>query len=235
MNQQPSEPVQLVSDGAAIDVVAVWETIQGEGPFAGKSAVFIRLAGCNMKCPACDTNYTDGRRLRPIADVVADVVAFCSARSLVVITGGEPLRQPAALATLCDALHSEGCRIQIETNGLLCPFPERHRIWDLASFVCSPKSTTIPELLESNLVAMKYVLRAGEVDETDGLPTEVLGYRHRPARVSNETWRADEIYVQPLDEQDDAKNAANLQACVESCMRFGYRLCLQIQKIIGVP
>ena len=40
------------------DVHSIFPTIQGEGPFVGQPAIFIRLAGCNLQCPACDTDYT---------------------------------------------------------------------------------------------------------------------------------------------------------------------------------
>ena len=53
-NGQPIEKVQRTFDGT-LEVHSIFKTIQGEGPFCGTPAVFIRLAGCNLQCPWCDT------------------------------------------------------------------------------------------------------------------------------------------------------------------------------------
>ena len=62
MNQQAPEKQQLRGDGL-LAVHSIFYTIQGEGPFAGETAVFVRLAGCNLQCPLCDTDYTSDRRM----------------------------------------------------------------------------------------------------------------------------------------------------------------------------
>jgi len=95
--------------------------------------------------------------------------------------------------------------------------------------VCSPKTPVISPKLEVH--AYKYVMQAGQVDE-DGLPLTALG-GYRPARPP-EWFGKNEVYLQPLDEQDAEKNRRNTEAVVESCMKFGYCLCLQIQKMVGL-
>ena len=110
-NQQPVESV--VVDPTHLDVHSQWNTIQGEGPYAGHQATFIRLAGCTLMCPGCDTDYTSNREKARIRDIVA----YCENQSpgLVVITGGEPFRQKLDL--LCLMLLAAGKTVQIETNG----------------------------------------------------------------------------------------------------------------------
>jgi len=218
LNKQPPEHRDHSSPDS-LEIVDVWKTIQGEGPFAGRPATFIRLAGCNFQCPACDTNYTTGRRF----ELVEDLLELTGGADLVVLTGGEPLRQD--ITRLVDLLIDRGTQVQIETNGIL-HLPGLH---SRAVVVCSPKTPGIAR--ERWPYAFKYVLQAGQVD-TDGLPLTALGGM-RPARPPEDFPRS-EIYLQPLDEQDPEANKRNVDATVQSCMQYGYRLCLQMQKIVGL-
>lgn len=220
-----------------LDVHSVWKTIQGEGPLAGNPAIFVRLAGCNLRCRLCDTDYTSNRRkMSPIdlRDKVNELCDGCNIR-LVVLTGGEPFRQN--ITPLCKHLMAWGFRVQIETNGTIGPHP-----WfmtsegsddSVASIVCSPKTPTIHPKIMDRANAFKYILQDGFVDPLDGLPLNVLGMNVRVARPDNEYLHR-EIYVQPLDEQDEDKNRANVKAAVDSSFKFGYRLCLQQHKQIGL-
>ena len=100
MNTQDPEPRIL---NALLQVHSIFHTIQGEGPFAGTPAVFIRLAGCNLKCPGCDTEYTSKRKEMTVAQILDAIYEVSSITTkLVVITGGEPFRQD--LTRLLNAL-----------------------------------------------------------------------------------------------------------------------------------
>lgn len=234
MNIQPTEPRDYCAHGT-LEVHSVFKTIQGEGPFAGTPAIFVRLAGCNIRCPACDTDYTSRRHRREPERVLGAVnewagTATPRAVNLVVITGGEPFRQN--LGPLVRLLVLNGYKVQIETNGLIYDplFP-----FQCATIVCSPKTASISPELASRVAAFKYVLQRGFV-ATDGLPVSTLGNRQagnapvaRPPAGSSA-----EVYVQPLDEHDEAANAANTKAAVESSMKFGYRLCLQLHKFLSL-
>ena len=123
INTQPPEVVQR-TDGVDIDLHSVFRTIQGEGPHAGRAAVFVRLAGCNLQCPLCDTEYTEGRtehRSLVLAEQID--VAFGKdsplPTGLVVITGGEPFRQN--IGRFVAQLVKLGFHVQVETNGRLAP------------------------------------------------------------------------------------------------------------------
>lgn len=224
MNTQPIEkPVQ--SDGMYLDLIDAFDTLQGEGPFAGTPAVFIRLAGCNLCCPSCDTQYTEGRRQVPVGTVLDRVKSF--RRRLVVITGGEPFRQN--LTVLVELLLRHQMKVQIETNGTLY---QPGIPYDRVTVVCSPKTPSVNRKLDHHVKAWKYVLEEGKVEPRDGLPTSALGMPSPPARPLN---KKAEIFVQPLDSYDPVRNKANLEACVESCMKFGHRLAYQLHKICGLP
>lgn len=216
-----------------LEVTEVFQTIQGEGPLAGMPAVFIRLAGCNLQCPMCDTSYP---RKQTITDVGIFSTQILGAnrtingekRTLFVITGGEPFRQN--FSKLARHLVYAGHQVQVETNGTLW----QDDVWPCRfSIVCSPKTPKIHPEIEKRMVALKYVLREGLIDPNDGLPTDVLGSKLAPARPPANF--KGEIYVQPEDDQDPAVNNANLKVTIEVAKRFGYRLGLQIHKIIGEP
>jgi len=118
------------------DRVMVYETftsIQGESTFAGLPCLFVRTAGCNLRCRWCDT--VPAREAAGTAMTVAAIVAAAdeAAVPLVAVTGGEPLLQPAVvrlLTALCDS----GRTVVLETNGsqdISVVDPRVHRIVDL--------------------------------------------------------------------------------------------------------
>lgn len=231
MNQQMPIPADY-NKSASIDVHSIFKTIQGEGPFCGQRALFIRLYGCNLRCPGCDTEYTAQRRT-----IVPEELSYAVAAEyqwpkgeLIVLTGGEPFRQN--VVPLIWNLLMSGYRVQVETNGVLAP-PDIDQLDDHPGFtiVCSPKTSRIDPAVASRASAFKYVLRAGDVAD-DGLPTRALSH---PAAPYVARPRADvPVYVQPMDEQDDALNAANTAVAVASCMTYGYTLQLQVHKILGL-
>jgi organic radical activating enzyme len=90
-------------------------SIQGEGAWTGTPAVFVRLAGCNLNCRFCDTDYS-ARSFASVSDVVARVRDLGGDCPMVVLTGGEPLAQ-ALSSELIDALIADGRRVHVESNG----------------------------------------------------------------------------------------------------------------------
>ncbi|MBV8117603.1 MAG: 7-carboxy-7-deazaguanine synthase QueE, partial [Candidatus Eremiobacteraeota bacterium] len=98
-----------------LQLAEIFYSIQGEGTHAGKPAVFVRLAGCNLSCGFCDTDYSL-KFFASVAEVVARVQQLAPECPMVVLTGGEPLVQAEAL-DLIDALRGAGKRVHIESNG----------------------------------------------------------------------------------------------------------------------
>lgn len=120
-------------------------TLQGEGPYAGRLAQFIRLGGCNLSCSWCDTPYTwDETRYNlavenPRVNIEA-VLDQASPDMLTIITGGEPLmhqHRPGWEALLSGLAFGQQCEIQIETNGTLPPNEVTRSF--VAAAVISPK------------------------------------------------------------------------------------------------
>lgn len=234
LNQQaPESRVRDNGQNWALDVHSVFSTIQGEGPFCGEPAVFVRLAGCNLQCPGCDTDYTVGRTAYDILDILrlieSEKLKTGNMTSLVVITGGEPFRQQ--INPFVELLLERGYKVQIETNGSM-PLPKGFS--QIPTIVCSPKTAKLHPSVLYRANAFKYVMRCGSVREEDGLPLQALEniatpYIARPPKSFN-----GKIYLQPMDEQDEGYNQDNIQAVVRSCMKHGHTVQLQVHKYIGV-
>lgn len=239
LNQQLPEKRAFGPTGDTLDVHSIFATIQGEGPFCGTPATFVRLAGCNLQCPGCDTDYTSKRRRYTIAELVHEIQMTRSTPTpgLVVITGGEPFRQ--WLTHFVEALVQAKFYVQIETNGTL-PAPN-NLIFDQridrragAFIVCSPKTGRVHPSIAANACAFKYVMHAESVDPDDGLPIRALDHavQSRVARPPRNF--TGPIYLQPMDSQDEQQNARNRAVCVASCLRHGYILQLQVHKLLGM-
>lgn len=233
-NSQPPEKQVRDGDGSVLAVNSLFATIQGEGPLVGTPAIFVRLAGCNLQCPLCDTEYS-ARELYSIKDLVWTVGHAAPSDHqrprLVVITGGEPFRQP--IAPFVDMLLVCGYTVQIETNGTLYqPLSFEH---ERLVVVCSPKAGHVNKKLLPHIKAFKYVGTKSSLSFKDGLPTTALEHPCSPVLFRPDQHHPAEIFLQPVDEQDAIANIENLRAVVDACRRFGYRLCLQVHKIIDLP
>jgi organic radical activating enzyme len=100
----------------SFSVVETFHSVQGEGAWMGSNAFFIRLGGCDVGCPWCDTKeswYAPRHPQRSLSDLVAEVAAVSPA--IAIITGGEPLLHD--LTDLSYALRNQGWRVHLETSG----------------------------------------------------------------------------------------------------------------------
>ncbi|HEY0105052.1 MAG TPA: 7-carboxy-7-deazaguanine synthase [Rhizomicrobium sp.] len=201
----------------------IYYTLQGEGAQAGRAAVFLRFAGCNLwsglerdrataVCRFCDTDFVgmDGPGGGKFA--TADLLAAAVARKwpgggkpYVVCTGGEPLLQldDAAIA----ALHARGFEIGIETNGTQMPPPG-------IDWICvSPKADGDLVLTRGNELKLIY--------PQDGAAPEryaALAFEH--------------FFLQPM---DNPARDANTAAATAYCLAHPqWRLSLQTHKLIGI-
>lgn len=238
----------ILHDPFSLAVEDVFYTLQGEGPYAGCPALFIRLAGCNLACHFCDTQFESKaekpRTLAELADMIHDQFTV-EQRKLVVLTGGEPMRQD--WSKLADFLMMSGTeKIQVETAGTLW----QDSLLDMIStgdieLVCSPKTPKVHHFIAEYCYHWKYVIRGGEVDLEDGLPnrgTQVatLG---KPSKLyrpwdgkTREDWedQGDTVWLSPCDSYDAVLNKVNLELARDLCLKHGYRLSLQMHKLVGV-
>ena len=110
----------IAPSGPCLPVVETFHSLQGEGAHAGRSAFFIRLAGCSVGCPWCDTKHSwpaHSHPQRPLSELGVEVRrAAAAGAGFVVITGGEPLEHD--LEPLCAALDAAGLPLHLETSGV---------------------------------------------------------------------------------------------------------------------
>jgi 7-carboxy-7-deazaguanine synthase len=219
---------QELTDGQSLWVQEVFYTLQGEGPFTGQPAVFVRLAGCNLSCFWCDTDFESSQWQPQLHDLLTNIESLRPSHCrLIVITGGEPFRQNIVpLVRECLALD---LIVQIETNGTLwLDLPEHEHL----HIVCSPKTARLNEQIEKRAQTFKYVIAAGDADEKDGLPTMSTQSEATACKLARPPQHA-RVYVMPQYAMDEEKTAENTRACVEIAKTFGYTLTLQTHKLAG--
>ena len=187
----------------------IFYSLQGEGHNTGRAAVFVRFAGCNLRCPFCDTDFSDYREMTA-EEIIRDISAFPA--RFIVLTGGEPSLQ--VTAQFVDQLHEAGFEVAIETNGTR-PVPE-----NIDWVTVSPKSSMKEEFIGRQPDEIK-VIFDGKTDPEDYLPSPQGGIRGG-------------LFLQPCDVGDSLKNKAIVEACVEYIkLHPQWRLSLQTHKLIG--
>ena len=227
--------------GDPLRIVEMFYTIQGEGPDAGVPAVFIRVAGCNLRCYFCDTDFETGAHVKVNSKIISTIKRLRGKADLVVITGGEPLLYD--LWALIDQINDNlKMRVAVETAGTVGVHADSlnlvmHKENPYRNYiVCSPKTPKINPKIETLVRAWKYIIRTGCIDLIDGLPMMSTQNRgeicriYRPSLFSNVP-----IYVQPMDVGDAADNMANLKLASEIAMKHGYRLSVQMHKLCDLP
>jgi 7-carboxy-7-deazaguanine synthase (Cx14CxxC type) len=208
-------------------VKEIFYTLQGEGAQAGRPAVFCRFAGCNLWtgreadraraiCQFCDTDFvgtdgTGGGKFATPADLARAIAAQwpaadrSSGRRYVVCTGGEPLLQLDE--PLVEALHTEGFRVAVETNGTQ-PAPKG------LDWVCvSPKAGAGIVLTRGSELKLVF-------PQSGAVPDSFcdLDFQH--------------FFLQPMDGPDRERNT---RLAVEYCLHHPqWRLSIQTHKVIGI-
>lgn len=205
-------------DGSELYLQDIFPTFQGEGIYSGHPAVFIRLGGCNLACDFCDTEF-ESFSLWKTDDIIKKTDELKGKASLVVITGGEPLRQP--ISELCRQLVAKNYTVQIETNGTL--FRE---LDEKVKIICSPKNTgsgyhRIREDLLARISAFKFIISAKNKSYQNVVEVGQSDYNIP-------------VYVQPMDENDAKQNKENMDRTVKLALENGYIFSLQTHKIAGV-
>ncbi len=101
-----------------MQIIEIYKSLQGESSYAGLPCVFVRLAGCNLRCTWCDSEYTFKGGARMTMDAIASEVHRLSPDGgLVEITGGEPLLQEREMVPLMERLLNSGYTVLLETSG----------------------------------------------------------------------------------------------------------------------
>lgn len=229
----------------ALLVNEVFETIQGEGSWTGTPSIFVRLQGCPVGCPWCDTKHTWDllpSNVRPV-DVIMkenEESAFyfsASSGSLftlfedktytakhIVITGGEPCMFD--LAPFTNMAHEKGYSTQIETSGTY-------------SINCSEKTwvTVSPKInMKAGMpVLVSSMQRANEIKHPVAMQKHIdelnalLQKSGLTQTMNKQKVTSPLIYLQPISQQERAT-----QLAIETCIKNNWRLSVQLHKYIGV-
>jgi 7-carboxy-7-deazaguanine synthase len=97
--------------------IEIYKSIQGESSFAGRPCIFVRLAGCNLRCSWCDSEYTFTGGYKLTDDQVVGEIEKLAPVRLIEFTGGEPMLQERELIPLMERLLVDGYELMIETSG----------------------------------------------------------------------------------------------------------------------
>ena len=200
----------------------IFYTLQGEGAHSGIPAVFVRFSGCNLRCPWCDTDFSDYTEMSA-DEIVAEALDLYDIpnerRKMLVLTGGEPSLQVDA--PLIDALHAAGFYICVETNGTR-PLPE-----GIDWITCSPKEGTRLALKQANEV--KVVFTGTYDPEVWRGKIQAEHWMLQPLRYTGE-W----LMMSGIDEWEDDRND-NLPETVRYILTHPFwRLSVQLHKIAGL-
>ncbi|MCK5575308.1 MAG: 7-carboxy-7-deazaguanine synthase [Sphingomonadales bacterium] len=201
-------------------VKEIFYTLQGEGAQTGAPAVFLRFAGCNLwtglekdrakaQCQFCDTDFIGGTKFKTaeeLAKTVSEHWPEDITNKMVVCTGGEPLLQ---LDTpLIDALHAEGFKIAVESNGT--QIAPKGIDW----LCISPKADC--EIVQTSGDELKLVFPQAEIS---------------PAEVEHLDFK--NFFLQPMDNEFQAENT---KMAVDYCKAHPkWRLSIQTHKLIDIP
>jgi 7-carboxy-7-deazaguanine synthase len=98
-------------------LIEIYKSVQGESSFAGRPCTFVRLAGCNLRCSWCDSEYTFKGGYKLSEDEVVTEIEKLAPVRLIEFTGGEPLLQERELIPLMQRLLASGYELMIETSG----------------------------------------------------------------------------------------------------------------------
>lgn len=188
----------------------IFYSLQGEGHNTGRAAVFVRFAGCNLKCPFCDTEFTRYEELttEEILAQIANVYHPTSntqypSSPLVILTGGEPTLQVDE--PFIDRLHEAGYEVAMESNGT--HMPPSNLDW----LTISPKQNVVVK--QCNELKCIYDM-SGNVNDFG---------------IS-----ADYYYLQPCDTGDATQNHLIIQQCIDYIKSHPrWRLSLQTHKLVG--
>ena len=187
----------------------IFYSLQGEGRWMGRPAVFVRMSGCNLKCPFCDTDFR-GYSEMSADDILSRCLEEGGECRFIVLTGGEPSLQVDE--QLISTLHQAGYYLSMETTGT-------HAIPEGIDWVtCSPKV----DFTEGGEPAVK------QVDELK----LIFDGEHQ---ISDHGIACTFRYLQPCDVGNDSRNYLILNECIKYIKAHPeWQLSVQMHKIVGI-
>ena len=216
----------------------IYASIQGEGVLTGVPMVLLRLHGCAVGCPFCDTRHTwdvdERNRVNRLEDALGDTAKWVQlsaaeiARTLtahhrpgpawVLVTGGEPADQE--LTALTAALHGAGYKVALETSGTATGHMAAGIDW-----VCVSPKIDMPG---GKAIVPAVVAAADEIKMVIGREADIDKVEELLRTCEVDTDRTT-ICLQPMSQ---SKRATDV--CVTAALRRGWRLSLQTHKLLAL-
>lgn len=213
----------------------IFFTLQGEGAHSGIPAVFVRFSGCNLRCPWCDTEFSEYTEMtaEQIVTQMKELYDLPNERrKMCVLTGGEPSLQVDK--PLIDALHAAGFYICIETNGTR-PLPD-----GIDWITCSPKMIAYPHPLPKGKGEKPSPLALQKVNEVKVVFTGTYDPEIWRSQLEAEHWMLQPLrytgdwLIENVDAWEDDRND-NLDDTVRYILAHPFwRLSVQLHKIAGL-
>ena len=195
----------------------IFYSLQGEGHNTGRAAVFVRFAGCNLRCPFCDTAFDSYREMTG-EEVVAEMAQYPA--RFAVLTGGEPTLQVDE--AFIDLLHQHGFEVAMESNGTR-PAPQ-----NIDWLTVSPKVNGKFEMRNEKLE-----MRNEEWRQPDELKV-IFDEQTNPESflIPRSSFPVPHFYLQPCDTGDEKRNTRIIQQCIDYIKEHPqWRLSLQTHKL----
>jgi 7-carboxy-7-deazaguanine synthase len=220
-----------------IPISEEFASVQGEGMFTGVPSYFVRTSGCNLRCHFCDTPYTSWKpEMHPVKTIdILGRIANAQLCRHVVITGGEPMLYPEAVAQLVKGCHSMGKVVTVETNGTLY---DRRVFPDLYSVSPKLKSSTPqagPEkaLHERNIAAtdLQQFLSGARSAQFKFVVTCDADIGEVQAMVDEHRLHPEHVWLMP-----EGRTAEEVMAkarwVVEACRERGFNLSMRVHTLL---
>lgn len=238
-----NEPDRLVSPptqpaSGRLSLIELYKSVQGESSFAGMPCIFVRLAGCNLRCSWCDSEYTFSGGQPFSADRIVEQIEALEPCRLVEFTGGEPMLQARDLLPLMDRLLQAGYTLMMETSGerSLLEVPAAvHKIVDVKCPGSGMGGSFRPDNLQTLTPAdeVKFVLG----DRVDYEFARDFIREHQLERRCGHILLSPAFHKLPSDQRTADNMALDPRLLVEWMLADGLpaRLSLQIHKFIWEP
>ncbi len=220
--QPTAESGKLVAmnENISYPVVEIFRSLQGEGFNTGREMVFLRLGGCNLDCPWCDTDFTRFEMI-PAAEIMRRIDSY-GVKALLV-TGGEPLIVKG-LHALLEKFRSSGYWVAVETNGLAVAERDVLKLFDYITV--SPKACYARLYYEATAVTRAHEVRV--VAESNALEF---------CRFVGERIKAERYYISPCEREGviDIETGVRLLGVLnQGDVRPPWLLSLQTHKLCGL-
>lgn len=219
-------------------LIEIFRSIQGESSFAGLPCIFVRLAGCNLRCSWCDSEYSFAGGYKATSDQIVEEIEKFNPVRLVELTGGEPMLQHRELLPLMSRLLDSSYTLMLETSGerpLAAVPPEVHKIVD----VKCPGSGHAGSFHLPNLEVM------GAGDQAKFVLCDRTDYEYARSFIREHTLegRVGEVLLSPAFLKNPSEERSTSNAVLDPKDLVGWmledglkaRLSLQIHKYIWPP